>query len=427
MEAQISLADLKSALPDAAFKNMEELATGAAGQINPDDVKNKMKDMLAKASNGTVPEENDVSVDPSNLQITFPDNVKGKKAAWHVTGIRVDPSAPGVSDNIRKQFGTSPQIRLILSPVTDVTKTSAKDHDFALHLVYSFIDGFDPAQPGTGCRARAKPDRATFKAIVDDLASLKRDLGAGKLGGVKINTDGVLNVHPGLANPKTRKAVRDRLKSILDQHLPQGRLVAMAVMGLGGNGVEPWIFLSMALDPATGKYMPVPSPTLMQSKEHLQFSQMLSFVTGDVHVFPEPINNNLNPITCQSLAVPKDERKGVATAELFDITLVGDEKTDKAAKAKVKPVVDAIADVSRSHFFNTDCVSCHTETRREMELLDKDAFPGISKKVLPASPYNVRNFGWFESAPSVTRRTQTETAEAVECINHLDACYNRVK
>jgi hypothetical protein len=183
----------------------------------------------------------------------------------------------------------------------------------------------------------------------------------------------------------------------------------------------------MALDPATGKYIPVPSPTLMQSKEHLQFSQMLSFVTGDVHVFPEPINNNLNPITCQSLAVPKDERKGVATAELFDITLVGDEKTDKAAKAKVKPVVDAIADVSRSHFFNTDCVSCHTETRREMELLDKDAFPGISKKVLPASPYNVRNFGWFLSAPSVTRRTQAETAEAVECINHLDACYNRVK
>jgi glutamine---fructose-6-phosphate transaminase (isomerizing) len=56
--------------------------------------------------------------------------------------------------------------------------------------------------------------------------------------------------------------------------------------------------------------------------------------------------------------------------------------------------LDLIADPSRSHFFNTDCVSCHTETRRAMELLKVKDILGINSAVLPNGSWNVRNFGW---------------------------------
>jgi hypothetical protein len=37
---------------------------------------------------------------------------------WYVAGIRVDAGAPGLSDDIRGQFGQTPEIRLIIQPVT---------------------------------------------------------------------------------------------------------------------------------------------------------------------------------------------------------------------------------------------------------------------------------------------------------------------
>ena len=100
------------------------------------------------------------------------------------------------------------------------------------------------------------------------------------------------------------------------------------------------------------------------------------------------------------------ERNGSSTSEIF---------AGSPASDKTQAVLDRIADPTRSHFFNTDCVSCHTETRRAMELLNLTTAPGIDKNVLPNGPWNVRNFGWspeIEGTPrgTVTRRTAAETA-----------------
>ena len=87
---------------------------------------------------------------------------------------------------------------------------------------------------------------------------------------------------------------------------------------------------------------------------------------------------------------------------------------------QVKAVVDLIADPTRSHFFNTDCVSCHTETRRAMEVLQVTSFPGLSPDVNPNGPYDIRNFGWsIDGAlkPSAARRPAAETAAVLNWLN----------
>jgi hypothetical protein len=143
---------------------------------------------------------------------------------------------------------------------------------------------------------------------------------------------------------------------------------------------------------------------------------MLNPVGVAPRVLPAPHTNNLAPITCVNAADPVAgpviaARSGSATADLF---------VDPPPSSSVtKTVLDLIADPTRSHFFNTDCVSCHTETRRAMELLAVKAIPGIDTAVLPGDSWNVRNFGW-SAAPTkatVTRRTAAETAAVVAFIN----------
>jgi hypothetical protein len=103
----------------------------------------------------------------------------------------------------------------------------------------------------------------------------------------------------------------------------------------------------------------------------------------------------------------------VATADIFGLL--------PPAADKTKEILDTIADPNKSHFFNTDCVSCHTETRRAMDLLNVKEIPCIDPAVLPNGAWDVRNFGWSPPAKgpaqaTVTRRTAAETDAIVTYI-----------
>jgi mono/diheme cytochrome c family protein len=136
-------------------------------------------------------------------------------------------------------------------------------------------------------------------------------------------------------------------------------------------------------------------------------------------VVPEPHTNNLNPITCKNAAasatsLPIAQRDGVATSAVF--------ATPPPSADQAKQILDTIADPTKSFLFNTDCVSCHTETRRTMELLNVTAIPGINPAALPGGTWDVRNFGWGNAGKAgmqatVTRRTANETAAVVTFIN----------
>ncbi len=341
--------------------------------------------------------------------------------AWFVAGIRIDAGAPGLSNEIRAQFGQLPEIRLIIQPVTRNSDGTPNVLDIAGHLIFDFNSPTTPAQ--AGCLPLGSPDLATFNKIVADLATLRTKLGSGQLGEHKVTTsDFPLGVHPGLVDTTTERNVRQEIKSLLEKYISSAHLHAMAIAGLPAGAHKPWIFLSMAevppgFDPdcPKGGFCAVHGPTL----DGKQFAQMLQPEGNVPRVVPEPHTNNLKQITCKNAAAPGGlpiaQRTGVSTADLF---------VDPPPPAdKTKQILDVIADPGKSHFFNTDCVSCHTETRRTIDLLNTKDIPGIDPAVLPTGSWDVRNFGWAPPAgkgmfhAEVTRRTAAETTAVVTFIN----------
>jgi hypothetical protein len=282
--------------------------------------------------------------------------------------------------------------------------------DIAGHLIFDFSTLGLPAQPG--CNQQRIPDLPTFQKIVADVAALRTKLANGQLGTGKVTTSGLpLGVHPGLTDPATASQMRQELISFLEKYISADpHLDAMAIAGLPNGAHAPWIFLSMVGLP-TG-FLPVPGPTLGGQ----QFSQMLQPVAGGFQVVPAPHTNNLNPITCRNAAAPANpafaDRRGDSTSEVFS--------NPAPAPDRIQAILDLVADPTKSHFFNTDCVSCHTETQRTITMLKPKAIPGIDPAVLPKDTWNVRNFGWSPAGglqATVTRRTAAETAAVVAFIN----------
>lgn len=344
-------------------------------------------------------------VDGTERRIRLP-NVKTIDA-WFVAGIRIDPGAPGLTPEIIAQFGQQPQVRLIVQPVTRRPDNQVQVHDIAIHLIYSYSTPSAPAQHG--CLPKSQPDMEAFMPVVRDVVALRDGLAAGRFGGVNIDTGSALGVHPGLTGPSARP-FRDALNEVLEKHLSPARLTTSAVMALPG-GPEPWIFVALAK--FGGPFMPVPNPAL----DGKQTAQMLSLLDSEM-IIPAPVTNNLNPITCRSALafppgappLPAAERKGVSTADFLNASGVPEQK--------VNEIVDLIADPAKAHFFNTDCLSCHTDTRRALERARATTATTITPAVLPKSSWNVRNFGWFPGdGPTVTRRAATETADVLHFMN----------
>jgi hypothetical protein len=342
--------------------------------------------------------------------------------AWFVAGVRIDAGAPGLATDIREQYGQLPQIRLIVQPVTRNADGTPRVHDIAGHLIFDFITASPDQPPQTGCRQRPVSDTEAFHSIVADLAALRTKLANGQLGDHKISTSGApLGVHPGLADPTDAIAVRQEMKSLLERHISSRRLDAMAIAGLPSGAAAPWIFLSiLGVRPGeiaslpNGGFIPVNGPTL----DGQQFAELLQPAGTLPRVVPEPHTNNLNPITCKNAALspttlPITERNGVSTSTLF--------ATPPPSADQAKQILDVIADPTKSFFFNTDCISCHTETRRAMDLLKVTDIPGIDPAALPNGQWDIRNFGWSPSGKgvqaTVTRRTAAETAAVVASVN----------
>jgi len=351
-------------------------------------------------------------VDPSN-RIGLPAEVRDI-SVWQIAGIRIDAGAPGLADDIRAQFGQSPQIRLILHPVLRNANGDPEVQDIAAHLIFNFTVGSGDPPLAPGCLPRQKPDLVAFRQIVDEIAALRTSLANGDFGAPVSTAGARLGVHPGLANAATAARVKQEMKAFLERHISAARLSAMAVMGLPQGQAAPWIFVSMLRVSPTA-YVAVPSPTL----DGTQFAEMLTPIGSVPRVQPTPHTNNMAPITCRSAtggpaSFPLAGRQGVATADIF-----------AAQHMKAGPVQSIIARIdnpSVSHFFNTDCVSCHTATRLGMERVGATNIALVDPGVMPNGPYNVRNFGWSPPIEgpvhaSTTNRTAEETQAVVDFIN----------
>lgn len=333
----------------------------------------------------------------------FEEAFKNRKN-WKIAGVRVDPSAPGTAPMVTRALGSIPQIRLIMQPVTVSDSGEVVVHDVAAHLVFNFVQRFEPAADGTG-PPRAIPDTIAFGAIVRDLVALK-----GALHDAGIDTAGNLTVHPGFKSSSFEFSTK--LREILKKHLSENRLSAVAFMGI--ESPEPWIFFAMRN--ADGALAVAPQRTLGG-----EAAQMLTF-RGGTHVMPPPVTSNV-------------EGGGVSTAVLFTggVESILDKPAIEGLDRPLnRDIADIIANPQLANFANTDCVSCHSESarRKELELglaeeslrfQRPEGISGLDEALLPQNRWNARNFGWFprggEVDATVTVRTANEAAESADYIN----------
>ena len=362
------------------------------------------------------------------------------KDTWYISGVRMDPGAPGLSPEIAKQFGQRPQVRLIIQPVTLTEEGMLKVHDIAAHLAFDFTmenDGVPDNDLAPGCLPRPKADVDKFKAIVADLVALRNTL---KNGQPSIPTTGDLRVHPGLNNPATAKSVRNEMKALLERHLSSSRLTFMAITHTTERSpsTEPsdaWIFLPMAnvppnFDPSrpAGGFVPSRGPAL----DGQQVAQLFSTSALQNMVIPTPYtNNDIGRITCRHAALPIagppiERRDGVSTAPFFDTQPPASDDMSPIAdrvRESISDMIDFIANPSTSHLWNTDCVSCHTETHVGIRLRGNNLhIKDIDSAALPDQLGNVRGFGWFprmtgDTQPTVSHRAGADTAAVLKFIN----------
>jgi hypothetical protein len=300
------------------------------------------------------------------------------------------------------------QIRLITQPrVFRKNNPHNKLGDMSAHLVFNL--GVIPRGDSMGqFRENAKP----FLPILHELQAIKR-----KSKAKGADTDGKpLDVHPGLQLEigERKGEIGESVKSFLKTY--SKNLSAIAFVGTIPErpGVVPdeWIFLSgtLSTDSSGVKHF-VQIPNLAYHQTKVMTVKRLARLFDNIGVFQKR----------NDLIIPKPEDDSLAISdEIFHL----DEA--KAMTAEQSTIIANVLHPERSHVFNTDCVSCHSN--RELMLgsanakgryvIPKGISAYVSPKAVPKSSWNLRNFGWSDdNGPSISLRTATETASVVDLTN----------
>jgi len=376
------------------------------GEIWSQQAFDKVIDFAENNVNGVDKNGNVIKVSFVSGAGKYKNQLKDRKN-WKVVGFRVDPSAPSTSPKIIKAFGSIPQIRLILQPVTVNDAGVVTVHDYAAHLPFDFI---------TSPQLPAVPDKTAFTKILKDLLALKASL-KGLPGSESM--DGPLKVNTNLSN----HVFADKVKAFLHDHLIESDLHIIAFMGIAH--VDQWVFFSINL-------LEKPDVNTSPNSQLLHVKTSISNTSGYVGKRIEA-KVNTNDEHCN----------GVSTAVLFDQGIQSQINTpvkcqsptqQTATTPLLKDIPNIIANPLFSNVLNTDCVSCHSESTRrhilDLEGVKTNEFqlpelaPFVDSALLPTNTWNVRNFGWFtkdvmtDPRATISWRTANETASSLEFIKN---------
>lgn len=294
---------------------------------------------------------------------------------WRVFAMRLDTCAPGINTAFVGGDLTkcSVQVRLIAQPIGQ-----GSPQDISMHIVYT-IDSLD---------------KANVEDIRADIMKIKTaSVAAGA------PTDGQpLGVHPGLA--KSDAGVGSAVSGFIKKYAAKQKSLAIAFMGLQADGAEPWQFFAGAVVPLGG------NPTFLNLSQ-VPGQKMPNLPAGSTNVVFQPF---ASPIV-------SPQPVNLSTATLFA----------NQGKPDTTSIAFQIENPAQTHFFTTDCVSCHTATQKGVSLQTKSNSnrarvpAGITGYVSPTiqqnSSWNLRNFGYFSTSPSVSLRTVNETVEVVQFMN----------
>jgi len=348
--------------------------------------------------------------------IEFPDPSFEDPHTWKVAGIRVNPTALGTNPKMLA-LAEIPGVRLIVQPVT-VDGDTATVHDFAMHVVFNFI------QKGTGTQIFG-PNKAEFGPIIQDLRALKASM--------TVQTTCLpLQVHPGFSPDP--KPLTDKLRAFIKTHLASSQLdgqqqAAISFMGIF-NGFEPWIFFKVKVDVASATLTNLLVSGVYDSTnpecEMLSFSDPSS--PGGL-VEPEP------QLPQTVTAVSTARLFPTVSTNNFDDPISSGTTNQMLQHFKIRDTMDIVANPQITSTLTTDCVSCHTESTRRNTMGNILSQPGtafkpavgisgVAQDVLPKDRWNLRNFGWgfnfFDGrtfTPTVSQRAANEAAESAGYIN----------
>jgi len=317
------------------------------------------------------------------------------QANWKIVGFRFDPCAPGIGLPQATLAGIaaatkSPdeckiQLRLIAQPFIN-----GQDFDSTAHLVFQI--GASTKQD----LANAKlSDGTTLKQVVDRLVEIKT---SSRLAGNFDTSGQPLEPHTGLNNPATAALVTQFVSDMVAKATSRG----IAFMGVASH-FEPWVFVAGVVGPDK------------------QWHQI-------------PLAGNANPQVLRFTggAIVDPPNPALSVANLFGSAPTA---ADRALAFKIES--------GATHFFNTDCVSCHSSSARVLDPASTfsprlgDGPEATSRQPAPKNvtayvtqpnaqthKWNTRNFGYFSSGfvgvsgkPTVSQRTANETGEIVAWIN----------
>jgi hypothetical protein len=314
---------------------------------------------------------------------------------WRVVGVRFDPCAPGLNDAVldslpgAQKGQCTVQLRLVAEPFRGDADTTALADDFGAHLVYNVA-----VVPKSELAANPMVRFAT--QLLGQIKAESEKLQGGATSGR------TLGVHPGLAAESKGDGARiAALVKTLVQSLTNtpSRLITL----MAAQPVQPWLFMGGQVD--GGQFTLLPSTG--GSPNPQAFGD-----TPDIGQGPDDPNQPGLSVT----------PPGTAAASTTPFLVAGAKATDAQ-----KVQVFAVEDPNTTSIANTDCVSCHTSSAsavsfRGPELARRARVPkNVTGYVAQAEQqdaiWNVHNFGYFGSKPTVSGRTVNESALVAAWLN----------
>ncbi len=330
---------------------------------------------------------------------------------WYVTSYRFDPCGEvfNLTESIDpnndeaiwiadRKTGCQARLRIVAQPFNIFGNPVAT----ALHLIY-------------------KIDQTEVKNLVNSLMKIKK-LSKTEL---SLETSGLpLMQHPALVMESessdknlVAEAVRSALLTALNGPAFKGTTERLEIVTLSLQVViDKWRFV--------GGYISNGSWQRFVTKFSNQFNVVSDKSIG---LGVEELECNGNSIC---LYRPSYQPKSLETSGLVLTQIFRDIPEMKALQVpgfrseKIQIDSETIDNSLKTHFFNTNCVSCHSSSNlRDPNAIHTDlnlptgVTPFVPKKYLSGLTNNIINFGYWGSVPRISNRTASDSANVAAAIN----------
>jgi hypothetical protein len=346
---------------------------------------------------------------------------------WRVVGFRFDPCAPTAAlatedvPSIMKPRvpGCIVQLRLITQPINrfraedgSMLKLPPFFADMTMHLVYNL-----GVVKKSASDSELKANFAPFMPLISGLQKIKALSSSSKTA-----TDGApLGVHPGLRSEmgRGRSEQAQEVARYLSSFAGLPKLSSIAFMGTDSNASAPlkWIFIAGAVT--------------KDASGNAHFTQIpnLAFRSKTVMAIQKERSDNA-PSSDGIRPSPEDLTRSVAP--FVSLNALTERVSPTATDGRAVVEVDH---PERSHVFNVDCVSCHMSgvVIRGADLKASD-MPGryippigitgylakdVDRDSDLADGLVFRNFGYFDTRPTIGTRTVNETSSVAYLSNRI--------